>query len=440
MEQKEILKRIKKDKVEILHLQFSDLHGEIKEVIIPSDKLSDSLKKGIWFDGSSIEGFTRISESDLFLKPDISTYSILPWYRNDTKEARIICDIYTSKGDLCETGPRSVLKKNIKELKKKGFEYYVGAEIEFYLFKDVDKYFNFSFLDTFSYFDLSTREGDEFLSQIIKSLKAFDISVEAAHHEVGNSQFEIDFQYDRAERISDKILTLKYVIRYVAREMGLRVTFMPKPIMNFAGSGMHVHQSLFKKGKNVFFDKKDAYNLSKIAYNFIAGQMANIKGMCAVLNPNINSYKRLVPGYEAPVYISWARTNRSTLIRIPEWSKTSESSARFEIRNPDVSANPYLAFSVLAQAGLEGLRKKLIPPKPIEKNLFTFDEADLDYHKIGTLPGSLFEAINEFKKNTLMKKAFGEILFKKYIEIKEKEWNQFKIQVTKWELNKYFDK
>ncbi len=433
-----ILKKVKEDNVEFISLQFADLLGVVKEIVIPANKIEDILKHGLWFDGSSIEGFARIHESDLFLKPDVSTYSIIPWLSDNGTTACFICDIYNNDGSHFERDARYVLKKMVDMAHKKNFEYNVGPEIEFYLFKR-DKENRIVPTDYGSYFDMTSHEGYEFIKKIIKSLKNFGINVETSHHEVGKGQYEIDFRYGPAVQIADKLLMLKYTIKKIAQMHGLNATFMPKPIMMAPGSGMHVHQSLFDivTGENLFYDKNDRYNLSEIAYNFIAGQMKYVKEICAILCPTVNSYKRLISGFEAPCYITWGSMNRSSLIRIPKWSR--KESARVELRCPDSSCNPYLAFAIMLKTGMEGIEKNMKPPDAIEEDVYKMDIDVLGKKNIETLPSSLWEALQEMKFSKIVSETLGKSLFQKYIDIKTKEWNEFKIQVTNWEIKKYIE-
>ncbi|MHC4459093.1 MAG: glutamine synthetase family protein, partial [Planctomycetota bacterium] len=346
MEVKKVLEQVKKDDIKFITLQFTDLLGVIKEVVITEDDLEGACREGVWFDGSSIEGFARIQESDLFLKPDTKTYAVVPWLTEEGKTARLICDIYRADGEPFEGDPRFILKQAAAEAAKEGFEYNVGPEPEFYLFR-ADAEGRTSAIDYSSYFDLSSNEGYKVIKKIIAALENFGIKVETSHHEVGFGQYEIDFNYGPCLDIADKVLTLKYCAKKIAQMHGLHATFMPKPIMDAAGSGMHVHESLFdiKVKKNVFCDEGDKYNLSKIAYNFLAGQIKHIHAMCAILCPTVNSFKRLVSGFEAPVYITWAALNRSALLRVPKWFGTKSEAARIELRCPDPACNPYLAFA-----------------------------------------------------------------------------------------------
>jgi len=440
MDRQEILKRVKEEGIKFISLQFADLLGVVKEVIIPLNELENALIRGVWFDGSSIEGFARIQESDLFLKPDITTYSVIPWLTEGGKTARFICDIYNPQGSPFEGDPRFILKKVTKEASDMGFQYSVGPEPEFYLFKK-DERIKTTPMDFTSYFDLSSHEGYRVIKEIITALAKLKIEVEASHHEVGHGQYEIDFKYGSSIEIADKLLTLKYAVKKIAQMHGLNATFMAKPIMGAPGSGLHVHQSLLdiKTKRNLFYEKNDKYKLSKIAYNFIAGQMKHIKSMCAILCPTVNSYKRLVSGFEAPVYITWGSMNRSALIRVPQWFKEASVSARVELRCPDPTCNPYLAFAVMLKAGLDGIKNNLMPPDPVEENVYEFDNKSLSARNIEILPTSLWEALNEFQKNKLLRETMGEHLFEKYITIKTKEWNEFKMQVTSWEIEKYLD-
>lgn len=440
MDIKEILERAKADNVVFINLQFTDIMGCLKEVTAPIQRLEDILRYGAWFDGSSIEGFARIHESDLYLKPDPSTYSIIPWHNlPNGNTARLICDIFNPDGSPFEGDPRFILKKTLKKAAEMGFQYYVGPELEFYLFKKNAG--SHTPMDSNGYFDLATDEIHLIMHEITTALETLGIEVEAAHHEVGPGQYEVDFKYGDALITADRLLTLRATVKAITQRKGLIASFMPKPIIGMAGSGMHVHQSLFdiKTKENLFFDKNDKYNLSKLSYNFIAGQLNHIKGMMAVLCPTVNSYKRLITGFEAPVYISWARINRSALIRVPNWFKDKPNSARIELRCPDPACNPYLAFAVMLSAGLDGIQKNTPLSDPIEEDLYKFDEMRLTSMNIETLPSSLYEAINELKANKLMQETLGDHLHSRYNYIKTKEWNEFKMQVTQWEIDRYLD-
>ncbi|MHC4618268.1 MAG: glutamine synthetase family protein [Planctomycetota bacterium] len=440
MEAKEVLEQAKKDEIKFITLQFTDLLGVIKEIIIPVQELEDALTDGVWFDGSSIEGFARIQESDLFLKPDMATYALVPWLTENGRTARLICDIYRPDGRPFEGDPRFVLKQAAAEAAQEGFEYNVGPEPEFYLFR-TDGGKRTSPLDYGSYFDLSSHEGYKVIKSIVAALENFGIQVETSHHEVGLGQYEIDFHYGPCIDIADKVLTLKYTAKKIAQMHNLHATFMPKPIMDAPGSGMHVHQSLFgtRAKANAFYDKDHKYNLSKAASSFIAGQIRHISAMCAILCPTVNSYKRLVSGFEAPVYITWAAMNRSALLRVPKWFKARAETARIELRCPDPACNPYLAFAVMLKAGLDGIKNKLEPPEPVEENIYQLDGESLVQRNIDVLPTSLLEALDELKKDTLIQEVLGRHLFERYIDVKTKEWDQFKKQVTNWEIETYLD-
>jgi len=440
MEVQKVLKQVEKDNIKFITLQFTDLLGVIKELIIPVEELEDASRNGVWFDGSSVEGFARIQESDLFLKPDMATYAVVPWLTEDGKTARLICDIYRADGKPFEGDPRFILKQAAAEAAKEGFEYNVGPEPEFYLFR-ADGENRTSPIDYGSYFDLSSHEGYKAIKKIIAALENFGIKVETSHHEVGFGQYEIDFNYGQCLDIADKVVTLKYSAKKIAQMHNLHATFMPKPAMGKPGSGMHVHQSLFETESktNAFYDEGDKYNLSKIAYNFIAGQIKHINSMCAILCPTVNSYKRLVSGFEAPVYITWAAMNRSALLRVPKWFKTKQEAARIELRCPDPSCNPYLAFAVMLKAGLDGIKNNLEPPEPVEENIYTLDDESLANKNIDVLPTSLWEALDELKKDKLMQEVLGEHLFERYVDVKTKEWDEFKKQVTGWEIDTYLD-
>jgi glutamine synthetase len=452
MEAKKVLEQVKKDEIKFITLQFTDLLGVIKEVIIPVEQLEGALSDGVWFDGSSIEGFARIQESDLFLKPDAATYAVVPWLSENGKSARLICDIYRPDGRAFEGDPRFILKRAVGAAAEKGFEFNVGPEPEFYLFRTdgekrtspiagILKEQRIQPLDHGSYFDLSSHEGYKVIKKIIGALENFGIKVEASHHEVGLGQYEIDFHYGGCLDIADKVLTLKYCAKKIAQMHNLNATFMPKPVMGKAGSGMHVHQSLFdlKAGVNAFYDEGHEYNLSKVAFSFIAGQIKHINGMCAILCPTVNSYKRLVSGFEAPVYVTWAAMNRSALLRVPKWFKAKSEASRIELRNPDPACNPYLAFAVMLAAGLDGIENNLEPPEPVEEDIYQLDDESRVSRKIAVLPSSLADALWHLKKNDLMRETLGEHLFERYIDVKSREWDEFKKQVTGWEIDTYLD-
>ncbi|HIQ04114.1 MAG TPA: type I glutamate--ammonia ligase, partial [Anaerolineae bacterium] len=390
-----------------------------------------------WFDGSSIEGFARIAESDMYLVPDLDTFAVIPWEQEDLVTARVICDVYTPTGEPFAGDPRQVLKRAVTAAEEMGFIYNTGPELEFFLFRpDENGWPTPVPHDHAGYFDVSTDLAKNVRRQMVEALHGFGISVEAAHHEVAVGQHEIDFRYGPALQTADNAVTLRITLKAIAQRNGLYATFMPKPIAGINGSGMHTHQSLVYKdtGKNAFVDTSDEYGLSTIAKQFIAGQLTHARGFTAVIAPLVNSYKRLVPGYEAPVYISWARINRSALIRIPRTSPGRPESTRIELRCPDPSTNPYLAFAVMLMAGLDGIKRGLTPPPPAEEDLYHLDPGRL---ALETLPGSLDEALDELHKDEVVKAALGEHVYGRYIEAKQQEWNEYRLHVSQWELNRY---
>jgi len=440
-EKEAVVERAKKDGVKFVDLQFTDLFGSVKNVTIPVSHLGESLEKGTWFDGSSIEGFTRICESDMYLVPDPSTYSVVPWRVLESgSTARIICDVYTSDGKQFEGAPRTILKKVMQEAEDMGFYYNTGPELEFFLFKADNGCVQPLPHDKGGYFDLSMDQAYGVRRDMILTLEKLGIEVEMSHHEVAGGQHEIDFKYGPATKTADSAITLKFAFKAIAGMHNLHATFMPKPIFGINGSGMHVHQSLFdNKGNNAFYDADDEYKLSDVARNFIAGQLQHVRGMSAVIAPTVNSYKRLVPGYEAPVYICWGQRNRSALIRVPRYSPGREKATRCELRCPDPSCNPYLSFAVMLKAGLEGIKNKMTPPDSVEEDVYEFDDSKLDEKYIGTLPGSLGEAIEELKKDTVVKDALGPHAFNQYLRNKTAEWDKYRLAVTDWEVNKYLE-
>ena len=438
--EEKFLEKIKDSGVKLIALQFVDIFGTVKGFTIPTEHLEEALS-GVGFDGSSIEGFVRIYESDMLAIPDLTTFRVLPWRPHEKKEGRIICNLYRPGGKPFEGDPRYILKKALEEAEASKFIYNVGPELEFFLFKvDEAHQIKPASHDTGGYFDLSplnialdVRREATFL------LQEMGLDIEMGHHEVAPGQHEIDFKFTDALTAADNVITYKSVIKAVASNHGLITTFMPKPLLGIEGSGMHTHQSLYraKTGRNAFFDPEDKYNLSKLAYHFIGGQLKHAREMSLVLSPTTNSYKRLVPGYEAPVYICWGRRNRSAMIRVPEYHPEKEKETRIELRCPDPSCNPYLAFVVMLKAGLDGIKNKIEPPNPVEEDVYGFDDRKLAKFYIEKLPSSLGEAIEEFDKSELMRKALGEFTFRKYLDAKKKEWDEYNLQVTEWELKKY---
>ncbi|MFH0861051.1 MAG: type I glutamate--ammonia ligase [Candidatus Altiarchaeota archaeon] len=438
-----VLEKVKEDDVKFANLQFTDIQGAIKSVTITVEHLETSLDDGTWFDGSSIEGFARIHESDMILKPDPATYAILPWEPQEKKVARFFADVYRPDGKPFEGDPRYILKRAIEKAEKMGYQFNTGPELEFFLFKTDNGKISPVPHDVGGYFDYSARDmASDVRRGIVFALESFGMHVEMSHHEVAPGQHEIDVRFSDALSSADNSITLKHTVKSIAQLHDLYGTFMPKPIYGINGSGMHVHQSLFdtKTGKTAFFDGKDPYHLSKTAYGFIAGQLEHVRAMSAVLAPTVNSYKRLVPGYEAPVYICWGKINRSALIRIPRYSPGREQSTRAELRCPDPSCNPYLAFAVMLHAGLDGIKRKLKPPNPVEEDVYEFDNKKLDEMYIKTLPASLGEALDEMRKSKLVREALGEHTFENYLTAKRMEWDEYRTNVSDWEITKYLEK
>ncbi len=432
---------IKTKNVKFIQLQFSDLYGIVKSLTIPAKQLKGALENGVWFDGSSILGFSRICESDMYLSPDINTFALIPWLNSEYgNTARFICDIYKTDGTPFEGDPRFILKRALKEAEAMGYGFNTGPEMEFFLFKTDDGIAPLPH-DKAGYFDLTTDEAYDLRNEISVALESFGIEIETAHHEVAIGQHEFSFKYGEALTTADMALTLRFTVKAIAHKHGLQATFMPKPLAGVNGSGMHVHQSLFdiKTGKNLFYDKEDNYSLSRVAYGFMAGQLSLIKGMSAIMSPTVNSYKRLVAGYEAPVYICWGRTNRSALIRIPSSFKNNPDSTRIELRSPDPSCNIYLAFAVMLQAGLYGIKNDLQIAEPLEEDIYLFTDEQLQQKEIDTIPKSLWEAIEALKKDGTFREILGEHTFKNYIDAKKKEWEEYSIQVSKWEIDKYME-
>ena len=423
--------------IKFINLQFTDIMGVVKSVGIPVEMWMEVLDHGLWFDGSSVQGFARIAESDMLLHPDLDTFAVIPW-DNDVPTARVICDAHLPTGEPFNGDPRNVLKRALAEAGKLGYDYFTGPELEFFLFKPHADGSLTPLVphDQAGYFDVSTDLAHSVRRQMVLALNAFGITVEALHHEVAAGQHEIDFKYDNALRTADNAVTLRLTLKAIAQRNGLYATFMPKPLGGINGSGMHTHQSLWSKGRNIFADPQDEYGLSLTAKRFIAGQLKHARSMSAVIAPLVNSYKRLVPGYEAPVYLSWARTNRSALIRIPKVSPGRVSTAtRIELRCPDPSANPYLAFAVMLIAGLDGITSNLPVPDPNEEDLYHLDEAALA--RLTAMPGSLGEAIAELEKSELVRAALGDHLFERYVEGRKQEWDEYRLNVSQWELDRY---
>ena len=433
---KDIMKMVEEDDVEFIRLQFTDMFGNLKNVAITTGQLERAMNNECMFDGSSIEGFVRIEESDMYLYPDLDTYVTFPWRPQQGKVARLICDVYTTDRKPFDGDPRYVLKKVVKEAEEMGYTFNVGPELEFFLFNMEENGQPTTLTnEKAGYFDLGPLDfGENARRDMVLTLEDMGISIEASHHEVAPAQHEIDIKYDDALITADKIMTFKLVARTIAKRHGLHATFMPKPKFGVDGSGMHVNMSLNKDGKNIFDDPNGKLGLSDEAYYFMAGIMKHIKSMTAITNPIVNSYKRLVPNYEAPVYVAWSASNRSPLIRIPA---SRGSSARLELRCPDSASNPYLTLAVCLAAGLDGIKNKLTPPESVDKNIFTLTEQEREALGVKRLPVTLNEAIAELENDDFVTNVLGEHIGRKYIEAKKAEWEEYCTQVTQWELDQY---
>lgn len=437
---REILEIVKAENVQFIDLQFTDIFGATKSVTIPGDGLEESITRGTWFDGSSIQGFARIQESDMFLRPDAVTFRILPWTVDDPpgKRARVICDVHNPDGSPFLGDPRYALKRAIAHAEKLGYVYNTGPELEFFLFRengttavphDVGGYFDFSPGD----------EAQRVRSDITQALLALKIHVEMAHHEVATGQHEIDFKYENALHSADNAVTFKYTVKGLAAKHGLFATFMPKPVFGINGSGMHVHQSLVDKdtGDSKMYDPDGEFALSKVAQQFVAGQLVHARALAAIVAPTINSYKRLTPGYEAPVYVCWAQRNRSALVRVPRYSPGREQSTRVELRFPDPSCNPYLAFAVMLEAGLDGVEKGMEPPAPVSDDVFHWTKAEREANGVDVLPGTLEESLDELAADSVLRAALGEHIYEAYDRAKRAEWDDYRIHVSQWEIDRY---
>lgn len=434
----DILKIAKEKEVRFVRLQFTDILGSIKNVAISVSQLEKALDNQCMFDGSSIEGFVRIEESDMKLHPDYNSFALFPWRENNSV-ARLICDVYKPDGTPFHGSPRQVLKNVLDEAKELGYTFNVGPECEFFLFRKDDQ--GKPTLQTFDdagYFDMGPVDpGEDVRRDIVLNLEQMGFEIEASHHECARGQHEIDFKYGDALTTADRVMTFKLAVKTIAHKHGLHATFMPKPIFGIAGSGMHINISMAKDGKNVFCDESDKNGLSSTAYSFIAGIMEHIKGMTAVTNPLVNSYKRLVPEFEAPVYIAWSAQNRSPLIRVPA---ARGQGTRVELRSADPSANPYLALAVTIAAGLDGVKRGLVPPPAVDGNIYAMSDAQRKKHKIQMLPTSLESAIVELKKDKLICNTLGEHILEKYVEAKELEWQNYKTRISQWEIDEYLSK
>ncbi|HWJ78591.1 MAG TPA: type I glutamate--ammonia ligase [Niallia sp.] len=437
---KEDIRKFAKDSdVKFIRLQFTDILGTIKNVEIPVSQLDKALDNKMMFDGSSIEGFVRIEESDMYLYPDLNTWVVFPWTAEKGKVARLICDIYNPDGTPFEGDPRNNLRRILKEMSDLGFtDFNVGPEPEFFLFKlDENKQPTLELNDNGGYFDLAPTDlGENCRRDIVLELEEMGFEIEASHHEVAPGQHEIDFKYADAITACDQIQTFKLVVKTIARKHGLHATFMPKPLFGVNGSGMHCNLSLFKNGENVFYDTKSELELSDTALQFIAGIGKHATSFTAITNPTVNSYKRLVPGYEAPCYVAWSARNRSPLMRIPA---SRGLSTRVEVRSVDPAANPYLAMAALLSAGLDGIKNQLVPPAPVDRNIYIMSKEERLAEGIVDLPSTLADALEEFKKDEVMVAALGEHIFEHFVEAKEIEWDMFRTQVHPWERDQYME-
>ncbi|HHY98424.1 MAG TPA: type I glutamate--ammonia ligase [Firmicutes bacterium] len=432
----DVMRKAKELDVKFIHMQFTDITGVLKNVAIPVEQLEAALNGDIMFDGSSIEGFVRIEESDMYLRPDPSTFTVFPWTIGNGTIARLMCDIYSPDGTPFEGCPRNALKAVLKEAADMGFAMMAGPEPEFFLFnRDEGGRPTTSTCDQAGYFDLSPIDlGEEARRDMVIALQSMGFEIEASHHEVAPAQHEIDFRYADGLKTADNIATFKFVVRVVAQRHGLNATFMPKPVFGVNGSGMHTHQSLFAGDENAFFDPNGKYQLSDVALWYIGGLMKHARAFTAVTNPTVNSYKRLVPGYEAPVYIAWSERNRSPLVRVPA---ARGKRTRLELRSPDPSCNPYLALAVMLKAGLDGIKNKILPPEPVNKNIYALSPAERKEMGIDSLPGSLAEALEELQKDEVIMSALGPHISQRFIEAKQLEWDIYRTQVHKWEIDQY---
>ncbi|WP_178623958.1 type I glutamate--ammonia ligase [Frisingicoccus sp.] len=432
----DIIRMIQDNDVEFIRLQFTDIFGTLKNVAITASQIERALKNECMFDGSAIEGFVRIEESDMYLHPDLDTFQIFPWRPQQGKVARLICDVYRPNGEPFEGDPRYILKKVIKQAEDMGYQFEVGPECEFFLFHTDDNGMPTTIThEKGSYFDLGPVDlGENARRDMVLNLEDMGFEIEASHHEVASAQHEIDFAHNGALQTADDIMTLKLVIKSIAKRHGLHASFMPKPKSGVSGSGMHINMSMQKNGHNIFYNPEGELELSEDAYHFIAGILAHAKGMTALTNPLVNSYKRLVAGYEAPIYIAWSVMNRSPLVRVPA---ARGKGTRVELRCPDPACNPYLVLAVCLAAGLEGIKKKLVPPARVDRNIFEMDRNEKEALHIESLPQDLCEATRELEKDAFIRNVLGEHVSEKYIEAKYKEWENYRVQVTEWEIEEY---
>ena len=435
----ELLRMIDDEGVEFIYLQFTDIFGVMKNVAITSEMFENALNNEMVFDGSSIDGFVRIEESDMYLRPDLDTFCIYPWRGAYGREARLICDVYNPDGTPFEGDPRYVLKKAVKEAEELGLVLQAGPECEFFLFHtDENGKPSLSTHDQAGYFDLATVDlGENSRKEMVMTLKQMGFIVEGSHHEVAPGQHEIDIKHDNVLYAADRIMTLKNVVKMVAKNNGLYATFMPKPIYGIAGSGMHINLYLYDGNQDALYNQEDENGVSALGYGFLAGILKHAKGICAITNPTVNSYKRLVSGYEAPIYITWSLSNRSPLVRIPA---RKGSRMRFELRNPDLSCNPYLALAAILSCGLDGIRKGMRPPLPIDRNIYELSREEMIKDNIESLPKTLEEAVVCLQQDEVVKRALGEHICTRFIDAKSYEWDEYKNRITSWEIENYLNK
>ena len=431
----DVIRAVREYNVSFVQFWFVDVLGTLKSFQVTPSELDAAFEEGMGFDGSSIQGFSRIHESDMVAIPDPCTFQMVSWRPSDKPVARMFCDIKNPDGTSYEGDSRFVLKRLLKRAAEKGYTFYVGPELEFFLFEDST---STKVLDVGGYFDAPPLDrANDIRRDIIFALNKMGIQVEYSHHEVAPSQHEIDLRYQEALKMADQAITYRVIVKEVARKHGCYATFMPKPLFGENGSGMHVHQSLFKNGKNAFFDPKGEFNLSAEGKSYIAGLLKHAKELTAVCNQWVNSYKRLVPGYEAPVYVAWARRSRSSLVRVPMYKPGKEEATRVELRSPDPACNLYLAFASMLAAGLEGIEAGYTLPSPVEEDIFEMNVQEREKHGIESLPGSLFEAVTELSKSRVIREALGDHIFNKFVENKFIEWDKYRIQITEYELKKY---
>lgn len=434
-----IKKLIKEHDIKLVQLQFVDINGQVKNMGVPVEQLDKVLNNEIMLDGSSIKGFRSIETSDMYFYPDKDSFQILPWTKGNAKSARLICDIYNPDGTPFEGCPRCNLKRVMKEAEKLGFSMNLGPEAEFFLFeKDASGSITTHTHDKAGYYDVGPDDlGENVRGDIVSALKEMGFDIEASHHEVADGQHEIDFKYGDILTTADNVVTFRVAVKAVAAQHGLHATFMPKPVFGINGSGMHCNFSLFKNGKNAFLDEKKEYKLSDIALYSIGGVLKHVKSITAITNPTVNSYKRLVPGYEAPVYLAWSLANRSALLRVPA---KRGNATRVELRSPDPSCNPYLAFAAILESALDGIRNKIDPPAPVESNIYHLTTKERKKQRIDALPGSLAEALEQLDKSLVARAALGDHIFSEFVSAKKKEWDSFRTYVSGWEIDRYLER